>query len=63
MPKMTGLELAHEVNRISPNFPIVLATGFGDVELSEAIRVRLAKPFVPVEIGRAVRQALDAFGG
>jgi CheY-like chemotaxis protein len=57
MPGMTGLELADEVRRRRPQLPILLATGFAELEGAKVVDVpRLAKPYtqdqLASEIGR-----------
>jgi PAS domain S-box-containing protein len=65
MPGLTGLDLAEQVRRVRPGFPIVLCTGYQD-ELSDA-RVRdlgingvLAKPYTREELAASLAQALGA---
>ena len=63
MPRMTGGELATEVLKLRPAFPIILCTGFSE-GLSEdqaaalGIRAFLWKPFSLREIARLIRQVL-----
>jgi CheY-like chemotaxis protein/two-component sensor histidine kinase len=46
MPGMTGAELARQVRRRSPNFPVLLATGYADPPLDETLGLpRLNKPY------------------
>src|ERR1700712_5703855 len=46
MPGMTGTELAREVRRQRPDLPILLATGFAELEGANVIDIqRLPKPF------------------
>ena len=57
MPGMTGMELADEVRRTRPDLPILLATGYAEVENSRVVDVpRLAKPYtqdqLAIEIAR-----------
>jgi PAS domain S-box-containing protein len=64
MPHMTGLDLAAQVIKISPGFPIVVMTGFSDkmayVNLdSYGIQQILGKPIVVKEITATVRQTID----
>jgi signal transduction histidine kinase len=57
MPGMTGMELADEVRRRRPQLPILLATGFAELEGVTVVDLpRLAKPYtqdqLAIEIGR-----------
>ena len=53
MPGMTGIELAREVRRQYPQLPILLATGFAELEGSEVVDVaRLAKPYTQLNLRR-----------
>ena len=46
MPNMTGVELAAAVQKIAPDIPVVLATGFAELPRGSAPELtRLAKPF------------------
>ncbi|GAB4347683.1 MAG: hypothetical protein Kow0089_25080 [Desulfobulbaceae bacterium] len=64
MPKLTGLDLAREIKKLSPRTPVILMTGFAaglsDEDLSEhLIEDMVRKPVLKKEIARAVRAALD----
>ncbi|MEZ4527442.1 MAG: ATP-binding protein [Desulfobacterales bacterium] len=62
MPKMSGRELAWEMLKIRPDFPVILITGreIGEKNFSESgISLILPKPFTQNEIGNAVRAVLD----
>lgn len=64
MPTMNGIELAHELSRIRPDMPIILATGFGEASVSAkakdaGIRRLLKKPLHTDELGIVVRAVLD----
>ena len=55
MPGMTGLQLAEEVQRISAGVPIILATGYADLQNEPSMPVtRLSKPFLQRDLARAV---------
>ena len=65
MPGFSGLELSSLARTANPSLPIVLATGF----LDDAARVEaaamgitrvIAKPYRAADLGRAVRDALEA---
>jgi CheY-like chemotaxis protein len=61
MPGMTGLQLAEEVHRHWPQLPIVLATGYAEVQ-GPAIRrlTRLAKPFKQEALAEAIDESLHS---
>ena len=59
MPGMTGIELAREVRRQYPQLPILLATGFADLEGSEVVDVaRLAKPYTQAQLATEIAHLL-----
>ena len=59
MPGMTGLELARRIKASHPLLPIILASGYADIEdLAEYGPLpRLAKPFRQVELAAAIAVA------
>jgi CheY-like chemotaxis protein len=64
MPKMTGIDLAREINRIDPNMPIILCTGFSeliqpDQARAAGIREILFKPVIRSQLSVAVRKVLE----
>ncbi len=64
MPKMSGLELASQINKIRPEIPIILATGNSGSWTPErargvGLRGLLTKPFGFEELGRAIHLALQ----
>lgn len=64
MPGMDGIELMRRVLEIDPEFPVILVTGHGDVELAvqcmrEGAYDFLEKPYAPVRLVDTVRRALD----
>jgi len=63
MPHITGIALAHEVNRIRPDLPIILCTGMVDTQKLDkkatGIREVLTKPVTISRLAQAVRQTLD----
>jgi signal transduction histidine kinase len=63
MPGLTGVEVINEARRTAPNLPIILATGYADMDaVHRAIdpsRV-LRKPFQIGELEAAIRGALSA---
>jgi len=63
MPRLTGLELAHEARRIRPEVPVVLTTGFSESVtterlIQEGIAALVMKPYGGADLARAVRDAL-----
>jgi PAS domain S-box-containing protein len=64
MPKMTGLGLSKEIQRIRPEIPIILSTGFSDLvdeKNSAALGIRkvLMKPFSLKDLAELIRKVLD----
>jgi PAS domain S-box-containing protein len=60
MPHMNGLQLAEAINKEWPGLPVIIATGFAEMEPGAAIRLpKLAKPFTQAaltqELARNVR--------
>ena len=55
MPGMTGVELAREARRQRPQLPILLATGFAELEGAKVIEVeRLAKPYTQEQLAAEI---------
>jgi len=64
MPGMDGLTLMAKALEIDPEFPVILVTGHGDVELAvQSMRDGaydfLEKPYAPSRLVSTVRRALD----
>lgn len=64
MPKMDGLTLMAKALEIDPEFPVILVTGHGDVELAvssmrDGAYDFLEKPYDPVRLVETVRRAFD----
>ena len=64
MPGMDGLTLMAKVLEIDPEFPVILVTGHGDVDLAvQSMRDGaydfLEKPYAPSRLVTTVRRALD----
>ena len=64
MPKMKGLQLIRKIHSVSPDMPVLLATGFSnavdkDVLASENVRVVLRKPYSLFDLATALRGALS----
>ncbi len=67
MPKMTGLELAHQVHAQWPGLPVVLCSGFSDQISAEGLRAEgirefVHKPFTAAQVAGALRRELDREG-
>jgi len=61
MPGMTGMELADEVRRTRPDLPILLATGYAEVEGSQVAGVpRLAKPYTQEQLAIEIARLLPS---
>jgi signal transduction histidine kinase/ActR/RegA family two-component response regulator len=59
MPVMTGMELVSIVRRRWPGLPVVLASGYADLEEVNGMAVpRLAKPYGQAEITACIRDAM-----
>ncbi len=61
MPGMTGLQLADRLRRLRPDLPVLLATGYADLQGPAADQVpRLSKPFTQHAIIDAIESCLAA---
>jgi signal transduction histidine kinase len=59
MPGMTGVELAREVRHQRPQLPILLATGFAELEGVKVVDVdRLAKPYTQDQLAAEIARLL-----
>ena len=59
MPGMTGMELADEVRRTHPHLPVLLATGYAEMEGSHRVDVpRLAKPYTQEQLAIEIARLL-----
>jgi signal transduction histidine kinase len=59
MPHMTGAQLVQQVNRLRPDLPIILATGYGEVPPGfESTVVKLSKPFSQRVLAEALNLAI-----
>jgi PAS domain S-box-containing protein len=67
MPRLSGHDAFQQMLQINPNVSVVVVSGYSDQYLTESdhhrIRGFLAKPFVPDELARVVRTALDHSNG
>ena len=62
MPVMNGLEMAEKIRAVRPHARILLMTGYSDAALpalSQSSSVLIRKPFLPDDLIRAVRRALQ----
>ncbi len=62
MPKLTGTELASEIFKIKPGFPVILCSGFSETlnkEHTAGIRECLMKPLNKKIVSQAIRKVLD----
>ena len=64
MPRIDGLELMRRALEIDPEFPVILVTGHGDVEMAvQSMRDGaydfLEKPYAPGRMVETIRRALD----
>ncbi len=64
MPNMTGNDLAQEILRLRPEFPIILCSGYSEMVTEDkakqtGIKAFVMKPLVMREIAEAIRQVLD----
>jgi CheY-like chemotaxis protein len=60
MPGMTGVQLAGTIARLWPELPVILATGYAQLEGDVPANVRrLAKPFRRVDLENAIAQTLS----
>ena len=55
MPKMNGVQLAEAMKKEWPELPIIVATGFAEIEPGVASSLpKLTKPFTEVELAEAL---------
>ena len=58
MPNMTGVELANSVRQRWPQIPIIVATGYAEIEpRSEVNFAKLSKPFTEAQLRREIERA------
>jgi len=59
MPRVTGLALAQEIERLHPDLPIVLATGYAELPIGEGGNLaRLAKPYSQAELVQVLEMVI-----
>ncbi len=64
MPRLTGIKLAEEVNKIRRRLPLVLCTGYNnELDMGDALKIGIRacvmKPFSVEDICGTVRKVLD----
>jgi CheY-like chemotaxis protein len=63
MPEMTGVELGEAARRLRPGLPILLATGFADLEDAGTTDLpRLAKPYTQGQLAAQIARLLGRRG-
>jgi CheY-like chemotaxis protein len=59
MPQMNGAQLAAEARRLKPNLPILLITGYSNIDRGPGSELaRLAKPFRHADLARKMHELL-----
>lgn len=64
MPEVSGIELLEEVRELHPDLPVILMTGFAELETAiEAIKKGvfdfLLKPYKPIQLFHSVQKAIE----
>jgi PAS domain S-box-containing protein len=60
MPRMTGLALAAEIAQRRPGLPVILASGYTDIEEARLLKLpRLAKPFSEAELEAVIARVTE----
>ena len=59
MPGMTGTELARHVQVTRPQLPVLLVSGYAELEGVDAERPRLTKPFRKDELAATLSTLVD----
>jgi len=61
MPGMMGTELMISLRSERPDMPVIIATGYGDLNVSGNLDfIRLNKPFTQDHLGRAILESMKA---
>lgn len=63
LPGMPGTAVAREVKALSPGARVVLVSGYGEVDDSEACDLVLKKPVEPARLAAALHALTDAAVG
>ena len=59
MPRMTGLQLAEAIKKEWPDLPVMIATGFAEMEPdTDSTLPRLAKPFTESELAKELERVI-----
>lgn len=63
MPGLTGIELAEQIEKLNPDIPVILITGYGDkllpaLEKCKVIRMIIEKPILMNELAMSIREIL-----
>jgi CheY-like chemotaxis protein len=59
MPQMTGLQLAEVIKKEWPELPVIIATGFAEMEPEAGANLpKLAKPFTEVELANELERVV-----
>ena len=58
MPHMTGAELAQAIKAERPDMPIILATGYAELVVTNVALPRLSKPFRQEDLAQALTLAV-----
>jgi PAS domain S-box-containing protein len=59
MPHMTGLQLVSAIKKEWPELPVIIATGFAEMELEiHSILPKLAKPFTEAELAKELERVV-----
>jgi CheY-like chemotaxis protein len=64
MPHMTGLQLADAIKKEWPDLPVIIATGFAEMEpATETDLPKLAKPFTEAELAKELERIIPKMRG
>ena len=64
MPELSGEETLSELRRLRPDVPVILSSGYNEVEATRKVTAKgfaafLPKPFTPDELAQCIRAALS----
>ena len=65
LPGLSGRDLAHQIQELKPTIPILFISGYSDDAVErhgnlDAGTHFLQKPFTPIQLGKKIREILDA---
>jgi CheY-like chemotaxis protein len=60
MPHMTGLKMLGEIQKMRPSVPVVLATGYAEIDDGDLTVARLSKPFTQAQLAQIIAQVMPA---